>query len=261
MSAQLGERPERAERAERAEHVVVVGGTSGIGLAAAERQLRRGREVVVTGRDPGRLTAALKELEQAGAGATGEVVDARDDAAMRGLFGRLGAVDHVVVTVTGASAAGPFRSIAASDLRAAAEGKLVAQSVAAQAALEVLRPGGSLTFVSAGSAGAAIPGTAGLAAVNAAVEAMIPVLAVELAPTRVNAVSPGIIDTPWWDWLDADARQQTFDAYAASAPAGRVGRAGDVADAIGYLIEATFVTGVVLPVDGGARHRPASASV
>jgi NAD(P)-dependent dehydrogenase (short-subunit alcohol dehydrogenase family) len=237
------------------ERIVVIGGTSGIGLAVAERQLKEGREVVVTGRDAGRLQAALEKL---GVGASGAAVDARDEEAMRALFAGLGQVDHVVLAATGATAAGPFRSIPAEALREAAEGKLVAQTIAAQAALEVLRPDGSLTFVTAGSAGAAIPGTAGLAAVNAAVEAMVPVLAVELAPARVNAVSPGIIDTPWWDWLDADARQQTFDTYAKSAPAGRVGHAEDIADAIAYLIGAGFTTGVVLSVDGGSRLRPSA---
>jgi NAD(P)-dependent dehydrogenase (short-subunit alcohol dehydrogenase family) len=237
------------------ERIVVVGGTSGIGLAVAQRQLKEGREVVVTGRDAGRLAAAVEKL---GDGASGASVDARDEEATRAFFAGLERVDHVVVAVTGATAAGPFRSISTEALREAAEGKLLAQTIAAQAALEVLRPDGSLTFVTAGSAGAAIPGTAGLAAVNAAVEAMVPVLAVELAPARVNAVSPGIVDTPWWDWLDAEARQQTFDAYAKTAPVGRVGRPEDIADAIAYLVDAGFTTGTVLSVDGGSRLRPAA---
>ncbi|HEY3481773.1 MAG TPA: SDR family oxidoreductase [Streptomyces sp.] len=235
--------------------VVVIGGTSGIGLATAERQQREGREVIVTGRDKSKLEAALERL---GEGATGACVDAMDEAATEAFFADLGQVDHVVVAVTGNTAAGPFRTLPIQDLRAATEGKLVAQTVAAQAALRVLRPGGSLTFVTAGSSGAAIPGTAGLAAVNAAVEAMVPVLAVELAPIRVNAVSPGIIDTPWWDWMDADTRRQTFEAYAGNAPAGRVGQPEDIAGAIAYLIDGTFTTGVVLSVDGGSRLRPAA---
>jgi NAD(P)-dependent dehydrogenase (short-subunit alcohol dehydrogenase family) len=239
----------------RNERVVVVGGTSGIGLAAAERQLREGRAVVVTGRGKARLDAAVAKL---GEGASGASVDATDEVATAAFFAELGTVDHVVIAVTGNTAAGPFESLSISDLRAAAEGKLIAQTVVAQAALKVLRPGGSITFITAGSAGAARPGTAGLAAVNAAVEAMVPVLAVELAPTRVNAVSPGIIDTPWWDWMDAETRQATFDGYAATAPAGRVGRPEDIGDAIGFLIDSTFTTGLVLPVDGGSRLRPAA---
>lgn len=235
------------------ERVVVIGGTSGIGLATAERELRRGRRVVVTGRDEARLDAALTRL---GEGAEGASLDAADEEATRAFFAGLGTIDHAVVAVTGNTAAGPFATLPVADLRSAAEGKLVAQTVAAQATLQTLRPDGSLTFVTAGSSGAAIPGTAGLAAVNAAVEAMVPVLAVELAPIRVNAVSPGIIDTPWWDWMDAETRRQTFEAYAKSAPAGRVGRPEDIAEAIGFLIDSTFTTGVVLPVDGGSRLRP-----
>ncbi|SHN25711.1 SDR family oxidoreductase [Actinacidiphila paucisporea] len=237
------------------ERVVVIGGTSGIGLAAAEEQLRAGREVIIAGRDKSRLDAALARLGQ---GASGVSLDALDETATHDFFAGLDQIDHVVVAVTGSTAAGPFENLPVADLRAAAEGKLVAQTVAAQGALKALRPGGSITFVTAGSAGSARPGTAGLAAVNAAVEAMVPVLAVELAPIRVNAVSPGIIDTPWWDWMDAEARQQAFDGFAATAPAGRVGRPEDIAGAIGYLIGATFTTGVVLSVDGGSRLRPAA---
>lgn len=239
----------------RRERVVIVGGTSGIGLATAEHQLRQGREVIVTGRGKEKLDAALARLRE---GASGASVDARDEEAVRAFFAGVGPVDHVVAAVTGGGAAGPFASLPVAELRTATEGKLVAQTLVAQAALPVLRAGGSLTFVTAGSAGSSRPGTAGLAAVNAAVEAMVPVLAVELAPIRVNAVSPGIIDTPWWDWMDPEARQQAFDTFAASAPAGRVGRPEDVAEAIGFLIANTFTTGAVMPIDGGSRLRPAA---
>jgi NAD(P)-dependent dehydrogenase (short-subunit alcohol dehydrogenase family) len=71
-------------------------------------------------------------------------------------------------------------------------------------------------------------------------------------------VSPGIIDTPWWDWMDAESRRQAFDAFAKDAPAGRVGLPEDIADSIAYLIDGTFTTGVVLPVDGGSRLRPSA---
>ncbi|MGW2818173.1 SDR family oxidoreductase [Streptomyces sp. NPDC001415] len=247
------------------ERVVIIGGTSGIGLATARHQLGEGRDVTVTGRDPGRLRAALDELT-AHAGTlsasdtdgtpgevSGSVVDAQDEAATREFFAGLGRVDHVVVAATGSTAAGPFLSVTTDALRQAAEGKLIAHSLTARAALDVLSPTGSITFVTAASAGAAMPGTAGLAAVNASVAAMVPVLAVELAPVRFNAVSPGIVDTPWWDWMDADAKADTFAAYAKSTPAGRCGRPEDIADAISFLLGNSFTTGVVLTVDGGAR--------
>ncbi|OIV35684.1 short-chain dehydrogenase [Mangrovactinospora gilvigrisea] len=240
------------------ESVVIVGGTSGIGLSAARRQLAEGRRVVITGRSAERLEAALLELKGApggdGAGMLeGRVADAADGEGMRALFAELGSVDHVVIAATGASAAGPFRDITEAELRKAVEGKLIAQAIAAQAALTVLREGGSITFVTAASSGAAMPGTAGLAAVNGAVDSMVPVLAVELAPVRVNAVSPGIVRTPWWNWASEEARRETFDNWAKSAPVGRVGEPEDLGDAIAYLIGNGFTTGTVLRVDGGAR--------
>ncbi|WP_406509277.1 SDR family oxidoreductase [Streptomyces sp. NBC_00212] len=256
------------------ERVVIIGGTSGIGLAAARRQLSEGRDVVVTGRNPERLRDALDELDAltdtlstpdasdtsdrpgtsgAPGRVSGSVVDAQDEAATREFFAGLGRVDHVVVAATGSTAAGPFRSVTTDALRQATEGKLIAHSLTARAALDVLSPTGSITFVTAASAGAAMPGTAGLAAVNASVAAMVPVLAVELAPVRFNAVSPGIVDTPWWDWMDADAKAETFAAYAKSTPAGRCGHPEDIADAISFLVGNSFTTGVVLTVDGGAR--------
>lgn len=227
---------------------MIVGGTSGIGLGVAEAQIKQGRQVVITGRSEDKLAAALDRL---GGSATGQVVDAGDAAATTAFFGGLGVVDHVVITVSRSGGVGPFREFGLDALRTGVEGKLYPQAITAQAALEVLRPDGSLTFVSAASAGAAYPGTAALAAVNAAVNAMVPVLAVELAPLRVNAVSPGVVDTAWWDFL-AETREATFATYAESTPVGRVGRPEDVAGAIGYLIDNTFTSGVVLPCDGGS---------
>ncbi|OXM68354.1 short-chain dehydrogenase [Amycolatopsis sp. KNN50.9b] len=229
------------------ERVVILGGTSGIGLATAHRMLDSGREVIVTGRDAGKLDAALAKLGDA----RGEVVDARDHAALQAFFGSTGPVDHLVVTVTGAPGTTAFAELTMDGLREGVDGKLVPHTAAARAALPVLR--GSLTFVTAASAGAAMPGTAALAAVNAGIEAMVPVLAVELAPVRVNAVSPGVVDTAWWDFLDAGTKAATFEAIAAGLPARRVGTPDDIASAIAFLTENTYTTGVVLRVDGGGR--------
>lgn len=109
----------------------------------------------------------------------------------------------------------------------------------------------SITMISAASARAALPGTVTFAAVNGAIERIVSPLAAELAPVRVNAVSPGVVDTPWWSFLPEDQRQAQFDAAAGSVPAGRTGTAADVADAIDYLLHASLVTGTILPVDGG----------
>jgi NAD(P)-dependent dehydrogenase (short-subunit alcohol dehydrogenase family) len=102
------------------------------------------------------------------------------------------------------------------------------------------------------SARSAYPGAAGLAAVNGALEAMVPGLAVELAPLRINAVSPGVIDTQWWSVLPDEQRDAFFASVAAASPVGRVGTPDDVAGAVHYLAGAGFVTGTVLECAGGA---------
>jgi NAD(P)-dependent dehydrogenase (short-subunit alcohol dehydrogenase family) len=117
----------------------------------------------------------------------------------------------------------------------------------------VLDERGSLTLVGAGSARSALPQTSFLAAVNNAVEAAVPPLARELAPRRVSAVSPGVIDTRWWDFLDEDQREATFQQLSEQAPVGRVAHAEEIAHAICELIENDYITGVVLPCDGGLR--------
>jgi NAD(P)-dependent dehydrogenase (short-subunit alcohol dehydrogenase family) len=109
--------------------------------------------------------------------------------------------------------------------------------------------------VSAASAGAPLPGVAGLAAINGALEAMIPALAIELKPIRVNAISPGVIDTPWWHGVPEPDRSALFAQYAAASPVGRIGSADDVAQAITSLIANGFVTGTVITVDGDSSSR------
>jgi NAD(P)-dependent dehydrogenase (short-subunit alcohol dehydrogenase family) len=110
---------------------------------------------------------------------------------------------------------------------------------------------GSLTFISAASAGSPVPGAAGFAAINGALEAMVPALAVELKPLRINAISPGVVDTPFWHGLSDDERHQMFDQYASATPVGRVATPEDVAQAVVSIIGNDFITGTVLPVDGG----------
>lgn len=105
--------------------------------------------------------------------------------------------------------------------------------------------------MTAGSARAALPGTSGLAAINGALQAMVGPLAAELAPRRVNAVSPGVIDTPWWDGQTTELRQNTFDTIADWVPAGRVGDSADVAAAIIALATNGYITGTVLDCSGG----------
>ncbi len=152
-----------------------------------------------------------------------------------------------VAAAAGAVGLGPIRDISLDDFATAFTAKLFAYIHAIRQAQVT----GSITMISAASARAALPGTVTLAAVNGAIERIVSPLAAELAPVRVNAVSPGVVDTPWWSFLPEDQRQAQFDAAASGVPAGRIGTPADVADAIGYLVHAGLVTGTILPVDGG----------
>ena len=231
-------------------HVAVLGGSAGIGLETARQLAGAGARVTIGGRDRARLEAASNSI---GEGATPVIVDAGETESLRGFFAQAGPITDLVVTVTRRGGAGPVSGLADADLTGAFAGKTVAHLRAVALALPTLAESGSITLVTAASAQSALPGTAGLAAVNGALEAAVAPLAVELAPRRVNAVSPGVIETGWWDEVPTEARRAAFAEFAARAPVGRNGRPEDVARAIVSLIENGFITGVVLPCDGGVR--------
>jgi NAD(P)-dependent dehydrogenase (short-subunit alcohol dehydrogenase family) len=231
-------------------HVAVLGGSTGIGLATARLLAGQGARVTVGGRNRSRLDAAAGQL---GGRAQAVIVDAEQVDSLREFFAQAGPISDLVITVTRRGGAGPAAELAEADLLGAFSGKTVAHLRAVALALPTLAPDGSVTLVTAGSAQSALPGTAGLAAVNGALEAAVAPLAAELAPRRVNAVSPGVIETEWWDGLPEDARQQAFKTFAERALVRRNGRPEDVAHAIVALIQNAFITGVVLPCDGGMR--------
>jgi NAD(P)-dependent dehydrogenase (short-subunit alcohol dehydrogenase family) len=232
------------------QHAVIVGGSSGIGLATAAHLLEKGYRVTITGRDAAKLRAAAESLN-------GDVatiaMDAADLTGLAKTFETIGRFDHLVLALGGGNGGGPFATVDLADLRKGFEQKTMAHFACAQASLPHLSKEGSITFVSAVSAQAAMPGTAGLAAINAAIAALAPVLAVELKPIRVNCVSPGVVDTPWWDFLGEDQKAPAFAGFATRTPVGRVGRPEDIADAIGFLIGNGFMSGHTLICDGGIR--------
>ncbi|PBC03146.1 SDR family oxidoreductase [Mesorhizobium sp. WSM3860] len=232
------------------EHCVIIGGSSGIGLATAKRLLSPPMKVTITGRHEDKLKNASKSLR----GAVGKAAfDATKPDEVQHFFDGLGPFDHLVLAASGGKGLGPFATLDLADIGSGVDEKIKPQLACLQAALPTLNKAGSVTFISAVSAQIAAPGIAGIGAINGMLLTVVPILAVELKPLRVNVVAPGVIDTPWWDFLPGEQRQAVFAEYAGKTPVGRIGRAEDVADAIAFLVSNGFMTGQVLTCDGGLR--------
>jgi NAD(P)-dependent dehydrogenase (short-subunit alcohol dehydrogenase family) len=224
--------------------VVVVGGSSGIGLSTAELARREGADVIVASRNAKKLDGVAEKLN-----AIAIPTDVTDDKSVVNLFKSSGPVDHVVVTAAQLRS-GPFRTVAMEDVRSTFEGKFWGAWRVARAA--EFRAGGSLTLVSGFLSVRPRPNSAIVSAANAALESLARALALELAPLRVNCVSPGIIDTPIRAAMPEEARKEMLAKTAAGLPVGRVGLGEDVARQILACMTNGFMTGSTIYLDGGA---------
>ncbi len=224
--------------------VVVVGGSSGIGLSTAEMAKREGADVIIASRSAAKLDPVAERLN-----AIAIPTDVTDDKSVANLFKSCGPVDHVVVTAAQLKS-GPFRTVPLEDVKSTMEGKFWGAWRVARAT--EFRSGGSLTLVSGFLSIRPRPNSAIVSAANAAIEALSRALALELAPLRVNCVSPGIIDTPIRAAMPEEARKEMLAKTAASLPVGRVGLGEDVARQIVACMTNGFMTGSTIYLDGGA---------
>ena len=229
------------------QQVLIVGGSSGIGLATAKLAVAGGAHVTIAGRSEAKLELAVQQL---GHGVVGRPVDASNDKSVADFFADSKAWDHVVAT-TGAGGRGRITDHSMADAFAAMNGKFRTYVRVARAAKIV--SGGTLTLVSGLYGSKPAPGTALVGAINGAIDGLTRGLAVDFAPTRVNTVSPGIIDTPLWDRMPPADRHALFKMTAEALPARRIGHAEDVGQAIIFLMTNPFATGSVLHLEGGAR--------
>jgi len=224
--------------------VVVVGGSSGIGLATAEMAKQDGAEIIVASRNVAKLDAVAERLN-----AVAIPTDVTSDESVVDLFRRCGPVDHVVVTAAQLRT-GPFKTVAMDDVRATMESKFWGAWRVARAA--EIRAGGSLTLVSGFLSVRPRQNSAIVGAANGALESLARALALELAPVRVNAVSPGVIDTPIRAAMPEAARREMLEKAAAGLPVGRVGIGEDIARQIVAFMANGFATGSIVYIDGGA---------
>jgi NAD(P)-dependent dehydrogenase (short-subunit alcohol dehydrogenase family) len=230
------------------QRIVVVGGTSGIGLAVAEGSAREGAQVVVASRRPESVEAAVKLL---GDGTEGHVLDATGEDAVRGFFERIGAYDHLVYTAGESLLLEPLAEADVARARRFLDTRLWGAYTAVKYGAASIRPGGSVVLTTGTAGRRPIPGSSAASALCGAMESLTRALAVELAPVRVNAVSPGLVRTELWRELPRADREGLFRSSAESLPVGRVGEPADVAEAYVYLMRGGYSTGSVVVVDGG----------
>jgi NAD(P)-dependent dehydrogenase (short-subunit alcohol dehydrogenase family) len=227
--------------------VVILGGSSGIGLATARAAKTAGAEVIITGRNPARLEAARATL---GTGGRAQVLDAADEGRTRDFFNDLGPLDHLFITA-GALVFDAKLAPATADLEPALATRFWGALFAAKYAAPQMRAGGSITFTSGTAGRRPLPGTAVASASCSAVDSLARALAVDLAPLRVNSIQPGYVDTPLFDALLGANRDSVLAAAAERLPVKRIGRPEDIADAVLFLMRNGYVTGINLVVDGG----------
>lgn len=241
--------------------VVVAGGSSGIGFGIARAVRAAGADVVIVGRHRGRLDVALAALrgagersdqDERGASIDAFAADIGSEADVARLFESIGACDHIVSTAADLVYR-PVLELDVAAARRALDSKLIGPLLLARHGAPRLRPGGSLTFTSGVAADRPRARGALTATVNSGLEGLARALALELAPVRVNVVSPGWVDTPMWEAVAGSNRAAVQGEMAARLPVGRLGTAEDLAPAYLMLMANGFATGTVLHVDGGHR--------
>lgn len=229
--------------------VVVLGGTSGIGLATALAAAGEGASVVVVSRSQERVNEALSTLPE---GSKGFTADLGDEQQIGQLFKKIGEYDHLVFT---AGDELKFSELLALDIEAAKQSihlRFWGGVMAVKHGAPLIRKGGSITLTTGAIGRRPRSGTVVIAGMASAIEGLTRALAFELAPIRVNAVCAGTVRTNLLSGMPAADREALFDQIGSKLLTGRIGEAGELAEAYLYLMRGNFTTGQVLVVDGGS---------
>lgn len=227
------------------QRVTVLGGTSGIGLATASAAAHQGATVTVVSGRQSSVDRALGVLPES---ASGRVADLSRPSEVAALFEDLGEMDHLVNTAGEPLA---LMSMATLDLDAARD-FFTLRYFGTLAAVKAAQVRGSITLTTGTAKDRPGPGWAVAASICGAMESLTKTLAIELAPVRVNAVSPGVTRSPLWSGMDEEDRERMYREIAGRIPAGRMGEVQDAAEAYLFCMTQSFTTGTVLTVDGGS---------
>jgi len=229
--------------------VVVVGGSSGIGLAVAQLAAAQGAKVVIVSSNAERVQKAAESI---GPEAQGQAVDVSDERAIATFFTKLGSFDHLVFTAGDSLQLQELVSTDLQQARRAFELRYWAALAAVKYGSPQLRKGGSIVLTTGIAGQRPRKGWVLAASVCGTIEALTRALAIELAPIRVNAVSPGLVRTNLWQNMSVKEREERYESVGKSLPVGRVGEASDIAQAYLFLMQEGFATGQTVVVDGGA---------
>jgi NAD(P)-dependent dehydrogenase (short-subunit alcohol dehydrogenase family) len=247
MTTEAAASPTQREQELRGQTVVVIGGSAGIGLETARRARAEGADVILTGRDPGRLEKAATAL----GALTTATFDANDSAALEAFFAHIeGPVDHVMVTA-GRPYYAPLARMDFDEARRALQAHPMLMLGVARHAAGKVRPGGTLLFIGGTGGRHTGVGLGIIAAVTAALPALTANLALEIAPVRVNLIAPGFVDTPLSASLLGDGLEERRNELRATLPIGRVVGPADVAALAVHIMANTALTGATYDIDGG----------
>lgn len=228
--------------------ILIIGGSSGMGLATAELMQKQDYDVAIAGRTASKLEEAAKSIP----GAKTFQLDLLDESSLKNFFQSAPIFNHLVISAAD-FIVGPFLELDTSEARRFFDSKFWGQYTAAKYGSAKIASGGSITFFSGIASEKPSQGLSVASAINGAIEALTRALAFELAPLRVNAISPGIIETPVWNGMPEEKRKAFFQHAGAKLPARRIGQPEDIAQAVRFLIECPFMTGEVISCDGGGR--------
>src|ERR1700741_2864285 len=230
--------------------IVVLGGSSGIGLAVAQQVVARGARAIIASSNTDRIKQAVATLDGNAEGYTLDLTNERD---IQNFFQNIGDFDHLVFT---AGDTLQLNELVATDLtkaRHAFELRYWAALAAVKYANPHIRRDGSIVLTTGVAGRRPHKGWTVAASVCGTIEALTRALAVELAPIRVNAVSPGVVRTNLWQSMNADARAHLYESVGKALPVGRVGEPYDIARAYLFLMQEEYSTGQIVVLDGGAQ--------